>query len=97
MKRPMERADLGAVLPPGSLCSGTTGQGLVRPWRIGTRPDSSLRDIGSCSGLPGGKDLQFTKGSSGRKLERGAGILALARKHGSFHRPLASGSHCPNI
>lgn len=22
MKRPMERADLGAVLPPGSLCSG---------------------------------------------------------------------------
>lgn len=52
MKRPMDRADLGAVLPPGSLGSGTTGQGLVRPWRMGTRPDSSLRDIGSCSGLP---------------------------------------------
>lgn len=56
-------------------------------WTMGTRPDSSLRDNGSYSGLPRrGKDLQSTKGSSGRKLEREAGILALARKYGSFHK-----------
>lgn len=50
-------------------------------WRMGTRPGSSLRDNRSCSGLPRrGKDLQSTKGSSGRKLERGAGILALGQE-----------------